>query len=336
MDRREFLKQMAVVGGAGLVSPLLNVLPMFKGQKAATMAQVVLVKTDDRLAGTKRALDLLGLRSYKGSDIFLKPNFNSADATPGSTHNDVLTALVQRLQEGEVKRITVGDRSGMGDTRAVMQQKGVLALAKQLGFETLVFDELAAPDWQVFSPKDSHWSQGFALPKRVLNADAIIQTCCLKTHRYGGHFTLSLKNSVGLAAKSVPGDRYNFMTELHSSADQRRMIAEINTAYTPDVVLLDGVEALVTGGPDKGKLVKPGVILASTDRVAIDAVGVAILRHFGTTPEVSRGTIFEQEQIARAVELGLGVGDPTQIELVTDDKPSAAFIEIIKPILTAA
>ena len=53
--------------------------------------------------------------------------------------------------------------------------------------------------------------------------------------------------------------------------------------------------------------IREGVILAGTDRIAVDAVGVAILRHFGTTPEVSRGTIFEQEQIARAVELGLGI-----------------------------
>jgi uncharacterized protein (DUF362 family) len=140
---------------------------------------------------------------------------------------------------------------------------------------------------------------------------------------------------VGLAAKHVPGDAYNFMNELHGSADQRRMIAEINTAYSPDFVLMDGVEALVTGGPDVGHQVHPGVILASTNRVAIDAVGVAILRHFGTTPEVSQGVIFDQEQIARAVELGLGVSDPAQIELVTGDELSAAFAEIIRPILTA-
>ncbi len=333
MNRRMFLKQMAAAGGMGLLSPLLDMPLRFK---QGASAQVVLVKTDDRLSGTKQALDLLGLRSYKGSDIFLKPNYNSADATPASTHNDVLTALVQRLQQDDVQRITVGDRSGMGATRRVMQQKGVFDLAKQLDFETVVFDELEATDWKLFNPEGSHWAEGFALPKRVLNADAIIQTCCLKTHRYGGHFTLSLKNSVGLAAKYVPGDAYNFMSELHRSADQRRMIAEINTAYTPDFVLMDGIEALVTGGPDSGQLVKPGVILASTDRVAIDAVGVAILRYFGTTPEVSQGAIFAQEQIARAVELSLGVSDPTQIELVTDDETSAAFAEVIQPILTAS
>ncbi|HET9399861.1 MAG TPA: hypothetical protein VFO34_02835, partial [Candidatus Acidoferrales bacterium] len=72
---------------------------------------------------------------------------------------------------------------------------------------------------------------------------------------------------------------------------------------------------------------------AGTDRIAIDAVGVALLRHFGTTPEVSRGAIFEQEQIARAVQLGIGVKSPTEIELVTDDRDSAEYAEVIRDVL---
>jgi uncharacterized protein (DUF362 family) len=123
------------------------------------------------------------------------------------------------------------------------------------------------------------------------------------------------------------------MNELHSSADQRRMIAEINAAYRPDLVVLDGVEAFVDGGPAQGKKVQSNVILAGTDRIAIDAVGVAILRYFGTTEVVSQGKIFEQEQIARAVELGLGVDRPTKIELVTDNTASAAYAKEIQDIL---
>ena len=77
-------------------------------------------------------------------------------------------------------------------------------------------------------------------------------------------------------------------------------------------------------------------MLAATDRIAVDAVGVALLRHFGTTPEVSRGAIFDQEQIARAVELGLGVTGPGQIELATGDRESADFAKKIRAILDAA
>ena len=150
----------------------------------------------------------------------------------------------------------------------------------------------------------------------------------------GGHFTLSLKNSVGLAAKRVPGNDYNFMSELHGSEHQRTMIAEINTAYKPDLVVLDGVDAFTTGGPDTGKQVNAGVVLAGTDRVAIDAIGVAILRHFGTTDEVSKGKIFEQAQLARAVELGLGAASVSQIEFVTNDAESAKYAKEIQKILS--
>jgi uncharacterized protein (DUF362 family) len=179
----------------------------------------------------------------------------------------------------------------------------------------------------------SHWRQGFAVARPVLEADGVVQTCCLKTHRFGGHFTLSLKNSVGLVAKWVPGNNYNYMTELHSSSHQRLMIAEVNAAYQPNLVLLDGVEVFVDGGPDRGTRVDAQVVLAGTDRVAIDAVGVAILRYFGTTPAVSQGPIFEQEQIARAVELGLGVEGPDGIELVTDDPDSETYAAEIQEIL---
>ena len=297
------------------------------------MAQVAFVKTQDRKAGVNKALDLLEINSMQGQDLFLKPNFNSADAPPGSTHNDTLSALVRTLQAMGADRITVGDRSGMGDTRSVMKQKGVFRLADELGFDVVVFDELDASGWEMMQVEGSHWQNGFAVARPVLEADGVIQTCCLKTHRYGGHFTISLKNSVGLVAKSVPGERYDYMRELHSSPHQRHMIAEINVAYQPALIVVDGVEAFVDGGPDRGKRVAAQVILAGTDRVAIDAVGVAILRYFGTTPAVSQGSIFQQEQIARAVELGLGVDGPEEIELVTADPESAAYAGEIQQIL---
>jgi uncharacterized protein (DUF362 family) len=103
------------------------------------------------------------------------------------------------------------------------------------------------------------------------------------------------------------------------------MIAEINTAYTPALIVMDGVEAFVDGGPAAGTKVSPGVVIAGTDRVAVDAVGVAILRLFGTTPQVSQGKVFEQEQIARAAELGLGIDLPERIQIMTGDSESEAY-----------
>ena len=155
-------------------------------------------------------------------------------------------------------------------------------MADELGFKVLVLDELEATGWIQVQPSSSHWSRGFLFARPFLEADIIVQTCCLKTHRYGGHFTMSLKNSVGMVAK-YGEDGYNYMGELHGSSNQRKMIAEINTAYNPGLVLVDAVEAFVTGGPDTGKRVQSEVVLAGTDRIALDAVAwpscVTLARH---------------------------------------------------------
>jgi uncharacterized protein (DUF362 family) len=314
------------------LEPSPTVAPSPTATREADMARVAFVKTRDRGAGVRRALGLLDLNPMQDRQVLLKPNFNSADPAPGSTHDDVLRTLVEELWGMGARTITVADRSGMADTQQAMQQKGVFSLAQELGFDALVLDDLEEKDWVMLQPPDSHWQQGFPFARPFLEAEALVQTCCLKTHRFGGHFTLSLKNSVGMVGKYGP-DGYNYMNELHSSGYQRLMIAEVNTAYKPDLVVLDGVEAFVSGGPDSGKHVWAEVVLAGTDRVAIDAVGVALLRYFGTTPEVSRGHIFEQEQIARAVELGLGVDGPRKIQLVTGDADSEAYAAQIQEIL---
>ena len=329
MNRRQFLRDASTTLGAAMFAPSL--LKAFDA--APSVSHVAFVKTTDRASGVKRAIELLGMEKFRGKDLFIKPNFNSSDPTPGSTHEDTLVALMRQLKAMGAGPLTLGDRSGMGNTREVMGKKSAFQMSKELDAKVVVFDELGPDDWELLKQQDSHWEQGFALPRIVCKAGGVVQTCCLKTHRFGGHFTLSLKNSVGLAAKYVPGNSYNFMRELHSSPHQRHMIAEINTAYKPDLILLDGVQAFTNGGPDQGKLVQSNVILAGTDRVAIDAVGVALLRHFGTTPEVSQGAIFEQEQIARAVQLKIGVSSPKQIELVTGDRDSAEYAKQIRAVL---
>jgi hypothetical protein len=59
------------------------------------------------------------------------------------------------------------------------------------------------------------------------------------------------------------------------------------------------------------------------------------LRYFGTTANVEEGRVFEQAQIARAVEMGLGVDGPEKIEILTADPDSAAYAEEVKAILLA-
>jgi uncharacterized protein (DUF362 family) len=272
--------------------------------------------------------------SFEGKSVALKANFNSADPFPASTHLDTLAALVSGLKDSGTRRIVLAERSGMGNTKDVLDRMGVISLSQKLGFDVVVLDSEKAERWQKVERGDTHWLRGFYLSKAFLEADKVVQTCCLKTHRFGGHFTLSLKNSVGLVAKRVPGVIYDYMWELHATPNQRLKIAEINAHYKVDLIVMDGIKAFVSDGPEKGKTVEPGLILASSDRIAIDAVGVAILRMSGATKEVTSGRIFELEQISRASELGVGARSPADVKLVPLNSGAEAEAPAINEILS--
>ncbi len=329
-SRREFVKTSAW----GLAVTATGKLGWPKQPSARV--SLVQVGGGGREAAIRQAVELVGVPDLAGKWVALKPNFNSADPYPGSTHPETLGFLARYLDELGAERVTVADRSGMGDTQLVMREKGVLDQAESLGYDTLALENLPRDGWAHIEHPELHWDQGFHLGGIFRETDAIVQTCCLKTHRFGGHFTMSLKNSVGMVARTVPALPHDFMRELHSSRYQRHMIAELNLAYEPAIVVLDAVECFTHGGPDKGTVAQPNVVLASTDRVALDAVGVAILREKGTTPDVSEGTIFGLEQIARAVELGIGVDRPDGVEILTADAASRGYAEQLTEILLAA
>jgi uncharacterized protein (DUF362 family) len=322
MNRRNFLKTSL----SGLAAVPAIRLAGGKLGREETRAKVALVRTQDREKGIKEAMRLLELSPMKGKKVFIKPNFNTADPFPASTHNDTLTTLVREIQERGAAGITLGERSGPPATQKVMEEKGIFAMSRELGFEVINFEDLADGDWVHFNPPGSHWPDGYFIPKPLAESEYTVSTCCLKTHQYGGVFTMSLKLSVGATPKRL-------MRTLHASADQRFMIAEINAAYAPELVLLDGLEAFVDGGPSAGRKVEAGVIIGGSDRIAVDAVGLAVLKELGSNEAVMGKGIFEQEQISRAVELGLGVSSAGQIDLVTGDETSRLYAAKLKPIL---
>jgi len=334
ISRREFFGKSALgliaLSGAGGVKSMAWGSVSKEDQVNDKKAVISLVKTGDRKSGVRRAIELLRINPVKGKKVMIKPNFNSADPAPGSTHNDTLEEIIKSLQDMEASSITIGERSGFAgflNTGKIMAQKGIPELAKRFGVEVINFDTLKKGEWKRIQPKGSHWIRGFDVPRPLLESEAVVSTCCLKTHRVGGHFSISLKNSVGIVKTS-------FMSELHSSLlSMRKMIAEINTAYSPCLIVLDGVDVFTDGGPETGELKKGNVVLAGNDRVAIDAAGIAILKELGSNKRIMSMKIFEHDQIARAVELGLGVPSPDRIEIVTGDEESKSYAEKIKSIL---
>jgi len=294
------------------------------------ISQVALVNTEDRKFGVESSIRALGVNPAKNKDVLIKPNFNTADLCPGSTHNDTLVALVEEAWKMGAKTVSLGERS-YAKNHSVMEQKGIIPLMEKLDVRIIDFDGLDENDWVKVDADNSHWQDGFRIARPILESECLICTCCLKTHQYGGVITMSLKNSVGVVPTSRHG--YNYMSELHSSPHQRKLIAEINAPFKPDLVVLDGIDAFVDGGPATGKRAKGNVFLASTDRVAIDAVGTAILKSLGSNDQIMKTKIFDQEQIARAVELGLGASSPSEIEVFSADEQSQGYCDRILEIL---
>ena len=294
------------------------------------MSVVTLVGTKERKKGVIQSIRSLGINPVKGKDVLVKPNFNTADPVPGSTHNDTLEALVEELWAMGAKSISLGDRS-FPPTREVMEAKGVLPLLERLNVRVIDFDSLPEKDWVPVKPEGSHWKAGFRVARPVLEAECLVSTCCLKTHQYGGVFSMSLKLAVGTVPTTRQG--FSYMNELHSSMSQRKMIAEINLPFTPALVVLDGIDIFTDGGPVTGTRARADLFLASTDRVAIDAVAVAALKSLGSNHAIMGPRIFEQEQIARAAELGLGASSPTEIDLKAADVESRPLRDRLAAIL---
>ncbi|MFH1763007.1 MAG: DUF362 domain-containing protein [Gemmatimonadota bacterium] len=322
IGRRHFLKGAA----ASMILLPHTDLGAFGLRRNARASTVALIRTTDRKDGVARALTLLNPAGMAGKQVVIKPNFNTAGAAPAGTSNETLMQLVRELQERDAKSITLGESSGPPNTGEVMVEKGIPDLASDMGFEVVNFDEMPDSDWVHFQPSGTHWPEGFHLPRHVVNAEYNVSTCCLKTHGSGGVFTMSLKLSVGLTPKPI-------RRGMHRSPDMRRMIAELNQGYTPQLIVLDGIEAFTDGGPTRGTLKQGNVVVAGTDRVAVDAVGLAVLKELGSNDAIMGTPIFQQEQMARAVEIGLGVSGPDQIEIVSDNEEGEAYAGKLRGIL---
>ncbi len=326
-SRRSFLSKITILAAGCKLYPLLSRQHL----QAENKTRVGVIKGADRKEAVHRALELTPPPDLAGKKVMIKPNFNTADPAPGSTHNDTLSTLIDEAWDRGAKEVIIGERSGPPVTREVMEEKGIFELAEEKGARVVNFDRLDDHELEHVQDERMHWKEGFHVPKLLSEVDHILAAGCLKTHQFNGVFTMALKLAVGI----IPREGTQYMSELHDANEMRKMIAEINLAYRPDLYLIDGVEAFTSGGPATGERVQAGVTLCARDPVAIDAVGVGILKHLGSTREIMDIPVFEQDQIARAVELELGVSRPERIHMFSDDDQGEKYIQEIKQALRA-
>lgn len=115
---------------------------MVQNSMANISGEVFILKTSNRATGVPALLSRFALQEYSGKKVALKANFNSADPFPASTHLDTLRAIVETLKHAGANKVTLGERSGMGETQEVLEQMGVLDLSRELEFDAVVLNDV--------------------------------------------------------------------------------------------------------------------------------------------------------------------------------------------------
>jgi uncharacterized protein (DUF362 family) len=262
----------------------------------------------DQASSIAKAVDLIGGWERfisPGDRILLKGQFNSPDRYPASADPGFIRDVVGLLKDAGAGEITLGASSGLAwaPTSAVLRKKKVYELAGELGINLVNFD---LGDWFRVDIDGRHLKSVF-ITRAVLEADRIIYLPHVKTHRYA-RFTLGLKFAVGLTEPS--SRRY-----LHDSFLEEKVV-EINLAVRPDLVIMDGRKCLVTGGPSRGRTKKAGLVLASSDLVALDVEALKVLKSFRARNRLDKPE-WDLPQIAAAVRLGLGARKEGDYRLLT-------------------
>ena len=240
----------------------------------------------------------------KGDEILLKPNFNTADAPPGSSDPDFVKAVIELLYEHDAGKVVLGESSTLRlSTRKVLEESGMMEKAEEAGAEVAVFDE---GKWVEVATRGKYLRK-VSLPETALEAEKVVYVCCMKTHRWA-KFTLSLKLAVGFMK---PSER----VALHMrNLDEK--IADLNLIVHPNLIIMDGRKCFISGGPATGELRSPGVVLASGDRIAMDVEALKIIEGFEGAS--LKDDPWSYTQIRRAVELGLGVKNEQEYKVVNE------------------
>lgn len=281
---------------------------------------VSVVRGRGRAEAVRRAVELVGgIRRAidPAGPVLLKPNFNSADPFPASTHPDHLQAVVDLLRQAGLGEIALGEMGGLLSlpARDNFAKWGMAGFEARNGIEVLRFDEEPWVRAQV--PGALRWGGQVHCIERLLRpGQHVVSLPTMKSHGGGPRFSLSLKNGYGFVH---PRDR----VRAHWVPQMAEMIMETNLLYTPSLVVLDGTKCWIAGGPYTGEEREPGVVIAGDDRIAVDVVGASVVRAMGA-PLLKDYPVWTHRQIRRAVELGLGARGPEEVKILAEDTTRSA------------
>ncbi|MFH1508185.1 MAG: DUF362 domain-containing protein [Candidatus Omnitrophota bacterium] len=260
-------------------------------------SKVALVKCADYdsgmvIAAVKRAVDLIGgiqVFIKPSSKVLVKPNLLIAKEPEFgiTTHPEVVRATIKVLKEINCD-ICVGDSpSAWGNQEIALEE-----LYSRTGMKELCRQE----DVRLVAFNKKHWKNEFPLTNWLMETDYLVNIPKFKTHQIT-FLSGAVKNIFGL----IPGSYKAQLHKFHFTPEEfSRMLVDLYAQVRPSLNILDGITAIEGDGPGtSGRLRNAGLVLASSDAVALDSVLALIM---GVEP----GSILTNSQ---AAQRGLGSND---------------------------
>jgi uncharacterized protein (DUF362 family)/Pyruvate/2-oxoacid:ferredoxin oxidoreductase delta subunit len=219
----------------------------------------------------------------KGKRVLVKPNILTDDdpAKCISTHPVVVEAMIRFLQANGAT-VLVGDSPAVHTQKFRGEKSGIFKVCQITGAEWVDF---------MINPEEKNLRKGKVRIAAIVNqVDIIISLPKFKNHELV-YFTGAIKNTLGL----VPGFSKAKQHALHQDRSRfGEFLVDLNEAVTPDYFLMDGIMGMEGPGPGRGIPVEIGLLLGSTNPLALDITASRIAGYEPLLIPTSRSAFFRK------------------------------------------
>jgi len=293
LTRRDFLRATAAACVAGTFADRLLASPL------SPSPELVAVESANYYDATMKAVDALGgITKFVPAGARVGLLVNSAFDKPGTFVKPQITLAVVALcvEAGAKEIVSLEGVSSSYWRRATLTKE-----------HAEMVRTIRGPDDPVSTNVNGVRITSMKVTRDLLECDVFINIPVYKDHE-GTTFTGSLKNIMGATRGSTNqswhrtgglfGGYYDDIPHLSEC------IAEGNSVRSPNLIIGDATEVIVTNGPSgPGRSITPRIVVAGTDPVATDAFGATIL---GLDPR-------KILMIRKASELGIGSLEPGRV-----------------------
>jgi uncharacterized protein (DUF362 family) len=264
----------------------------------------------------------------------------------------VVRAVIRAVKERnrEPRKIFIADHSARITSSAlVMMMLGLYKVAMEEGVRVMPWDMTRHIPYS--SDRFEYLRQRVRISATLLNFDHFINVPVLKNHNIPdvlaseqAQYTGCIKAFVGV----IQQQSRSFGADSFHAANLPEHAAEINLCRPymmksgrPGITMniVDATRIIVDGGPhnsifyEEMKVAEPGMVIASSDRIACDSVALSVLKHYGAQRGIAKDymetPVWRQRQILRAAALNLGISSTQRIDVQSSGIDTAEMNSIL-------